>query len=151
MRSIIENAPVWGPSKRFRVCRFHTKAMLNSIVIVLLQYCYSWCVWGTHSRESFFLGSIVKNYYKTITRLLHHATWIFTVGPTQNKSLSWTPRLRIIYYGCNNNGVFITSPTLQEHRDDVILPHLNYYCNSIPELLQYYYKYYYSATTVLLN
>jgi hypothetical protein len=38
-------------------------------------------------------------------------------------------------------GVFLTSPTLKEYRDDVVLPHLNYYYNSISELLQYYYKY----------
>jgi hypothetical protein len=71
MRIILENASVWSPSKRFLVCRFHTKAMLNSIVLVLLQYCYSWCVWGTHGRASFFLGvhnkELPPDYYKTIT------------------------------------------------------------------------------------
>jgi hypothetical protein len=68
-----------------------------------------------------------------------HTKQIFIMDPTPKDYLLWL------------EGVFIMSPTLKEHRDDVVLPHLNYYYNSISKLLQYYYNYYYSDTTVIVT
>jgi hypothetical protein len=151
MRSIIENASVLGPSKRFLVCRFHTKAMTNSIVIVLLQYCYSWCVWGTHSRESFFLGSILKKHYKTITpcnmNLYNraHTKEIFIMDTTPKDYLLWLQQRRSIHYESHIEGTpwRCSTPTLKVR--------LQFYTRTASIVLQTLLQCYYSIINLLLQ